>query len=185
MAKNPPAFQCYASNIIADKRYRLMVPIERCIWISIYLECWPNRAVPADPAELAKYLGYSVGDIRAGLTDRVLSFFHEVHGELVSPELEEYRSTLEERNKLKSEGGKEGARRKLDKTLKRKGTPKGFPEGFPKGLPEGLPEGSLIQSKPNQTSQTQSPVKGIVPVVDSGADTWVNDYDSYLKASKG
>ena len=63
----PPAFLCYASNIIADKRYRLMTPSERFVWVSIYLECWPNNAVPANSIELAKYLGHPVEDIEAGL----------------------------------------------------------------------------------------------------------------------
>jgi len=52
-----PAFLCYASNIIADKRYKLMTPSERFVWVSIYLECWPNQSVPTKLDELAKYLG--------------------------------------------------------------------------------------------------------------------------------
>ncbi len=107
-----PAFQCYAGNIIGDKRYRLMTLIERFIWISIYLECWPNRSVPANPIELAKYLGYQVEEIKAGLTDRVLSFFKEAKGDLICPELDEYRETLRLRNLMKSEGGKKGVERK-------------------------------------------------------------------------
>ncbi len=89
--KPTPAFLCYASNIIADKRYRFMTPIERSVWVSIYFECWPNHSVPADSYELAKYLGYPVEVIKAGLTERVLSFFKAARGELTSPELEEYR----------------------------------------------------------------------------------------------
>lgn len=104
--KPAPAFLCYASNIIANKRYRLMAPIERSVWISIYLECWPNHAVPADPDELAKFLHFSIEDVNAGLTKRVLSFFEEVKDELICPEHEEYRETLRLRNLKKSEGGK-------------------------------------------------------------------------------
>ena len=105
--KPAPAFQCYAGNIIVSKQYRLMTPIERSVWISIYLECWPNHNVPADPVELAKYLGYSVEEIKAGLTPRVLSFFKKSNGEITSPELEEYRETLRMRNLKKSKGGSE------------------------------------------------------------------------------
>jgi hypothetical protein len=175
--KPAPAFQCYASNIIADKRYRLMSPAERFVWVSIYLECWPNRAVPADPVRLAKYLGFTVEEVKAGLTDRVLSFFREEKGELVSPELEEYRATLVHRNMLKSKGGKEGAKRKRDNASRDKGIPEGYPPGEP--------EGSLIQFKPNKSNPTQSIEKGIIPVVGSGVDPWVSDYDKYCKAPRG
>ena len=161
--KPAPAFQCYASNIIADKRYRLMSPSERFVWVSVYLECWPNRAVPADSVELAKYLGFPVEDVKAGLTKRVLSFFSEVKGELICPELEEYRATLEVRNLKKSEGGKEGARRK--QIMASSGI----------GNAEGTPEGSLIQSKPNQSNQTQSLEKEVIK------DPWIEDYESAEK----
>lgn len=162
--KPAPAFQCYASNIIADKQYRLMTPSERFVWVSVYLECWPNRAVPADPVELAKYLGYPVEDIKAGLTARVLSFFKEVKGELICPELEEYRATLEVRNLKKSEGGKEGAKRKRDMASSRAGNAE--------GTPRGTPEGSLIQSKPNQSNQTQSLEKEVTQ------DHWITAYEA-------
>ncbi len=168
--KPAPAFQCYASNIIADKRYRLMSPAERFVWVSIYLECWPNHAVPADPVELAKYLGYPVEDVKAGLTARVLTFFKEVKGELISPELEEYRATLVERNLKKSKGGTKGAERKRDKASSWLGNAE--------GTPRGKPEGALIQSKPNQSKQNYPQGKGNIPV----NDPWVNAYD---KASRG
>ncbi|MCZ6897787.1 MAG: hypothetical protein O7D95_03645, partial [Betaproteobacteria bacterium] len=150
-----PAFLCYASNIIADKRYRLMTPIERSVWVSIYLECWANYAVPADPVELAKYLGYPVKDVKAGLSERVLSFFKVVNGELTSPDLEEYREKLRLLNLKKSAGGKIGAERKRCMASKELGNVQGTPRGIPKG--------SLIQSKLNQTNQTQSIKKGFVP----------------------
>ena len=164
--KPAPAFLCYASNIIADKRYRLMSPIERFVWISIYLECWPNHTVPADPDELAKYLGFAVEDVKAGLTPRVLSFFKEVNGDLICPEQEDYRETLRLRNLKKSIGGKKGAERKRYMTSIRTGNVKGTPRGTPKG--------SLIQSKLNQSNQTQSIEKVLVPI----DDTWAKEYEA-------
>lgn len=168
-----PAFLCYASNIIADKRYRLMTPSERFVWVSIYLECWPNHSVPADPIELAKYLGFSVEDVKAGLTPRVLSFFKEVNGELICPEQEEYREKQRIRNLKKSAGGKKGAERKRCMASKELGNVQGTPRGIPKG--------SLIQSKLNQTNQTQSIKKGFVPENDS----FVKEIEAYENASKG
>jgi hypothetical protein len=177
-----PAFLCYASNIIADKRYRLMTPSERFVWVSIYLECWPNHAVPADPVELAKYLGYPVEDIEAGFTERVLSFFKETKEGLISPELEEYREKNRQRNLKKSAGGKKGAERK--RYMASKGL------GNVQGTPRGTPEGSLIQSKLNQpnlphANKVQSIKKEVVPI----DDPWVKEYENYQngyeKASKG
>ena len=165
--KPAPAFQCYAGNIIADKRYRLMTPIERFVWVSIYLECWPNRAVHAHPSELAKYLGYQVEEVKAGLTVRVLSFFKEIKGELICPELDEYRETLRLRNLKKSEGGKKGAERKRNIASSRIGNVEDTPRSTPKG--------SLIQSKPKQSNQTQSIKKDVVPT----DDPWVDKYENY------
>ena len=153
--KPAPAFLCYASNIIADKRYRLMTPAERFVWISIYLECWPNRFVPSEPDKLARYLGFTVKDVKAGLSAQVLSFFKEINGELTSLELEEYRETQRLRNLKKSEGGKKRAERKRIIVSSRSGNA------------EGVPEGSLIQSKLNQSNQTQSIKKSITPLNNS------------------
>jgi len=172
-----PAFLCYASNIIADKRYRLMSPSERFVWVSIFLECWPNQSVPADPEELAKYLGYSIEEIKAGLTKQVLSFFKVVNKELTSPELEEYREKQRLLNLQKSAGGKKGAESKRSKAIKEKGNGQGIPES----KPEGSPKGSLIQSNLNQTNQTQSIKKGFVPENDS----FVKEIEAYENASKG
>lgn len=151
-----------------------MTPSERFVWISIYLECWPNCAVPANPIELAKYLGYPIEEIKAGLTTRVLSFFKEVKGELICPELDEYRETLRIRNLKKSVGGKKGAEYKRNMVNKVNGSV----QGIPKGSLLGIPKGPLIQSNQNQTNQTQSIKKEVVPI----DDPWVNDYE---KASRG
>jgi uncharacterized protein YdaU (DUF1376 family) len=168
--KRAPAFQCYASNIIANKQYRLMTLIERGIFTSIYYECWANDTVPADPNELARYLGYSTEDIKTGLTHRVLSFFDKRGSEFFSPELDDYRAALNERNLKKSEGGKKGAEQKrnnaLEVSTKAQGTPK------------GRPERSLVQTKPNQTNQNQSAGTGL----SATHDTWVDDYE---RASRG
>jgi hypothetical protein len=172
-----PAFLCYASNIIADKRYKLMTPSERFVWVSIYLECWPNHSVPAEPDELAKYLGFPVDVIKKGLTERVLSFFKEVKGELICPELEEYREKQRLRNLKKSEGGKKGAERK------RRMASKGLDNV--QGTPKGKPEGSLIQSKLNQSNQIQSLDKAFDPINDPFVKEYEKHENDYEKASKG
>src|SRR5687768_6862943 len=106
---NLPWFPLFASNMISDRRYRLMAPYEIAMWITILMECWSNGSVPADPAALAKYLGWPIEDVKAGLTERVLSFFEEAEGELISPKLEEHWQKHVERTAKQSEGGKKGA----------------------------------------------------------------------------
>ena len=140
---------------MADKRWRLMSAIERALWISILLECWPNGSVPADPAALAKWLGWSIEDVKAGLTERVLSFFKEVKGELISPQLEKYCEEVLARRAKQSEGGKKGAKLKRDKALKGEGQPIGNPQG----QPIGEPEGSLNTIKSN--SVKSNPIRSL------------------------
>src|SRR5687768_8252519 len=139
---------------------------ERAMWISIYLECWPNGSVPADPGELAKYLGYPVEDVKTGLTERVLSFFKEVKGELISPQLEEYHEKQIKRRKKQSEGGKKGANRRYNKELN--------DEGKSIGQPMGQPIGSLntIKSNTLKSNQIQSLEKEVIN------DPWLDDYDA-------
>lgn len=163
-----PYFPYYASNIIADKRYRLMSVQERAIWISIYTECWPNGAVPADPESLAKYLGFPVEEVIAGLTERVLSFFKEVKGELISPQLEDYWGKQMKLRSKKSEGGKKGAKRRWDKDSNDMPQPKGTPIA----QPIGRPMGSLNTLKSN-TLKSNSVFKE-----EEIDDPWLAGYDS-------
>ena len=144
-----------------------MTLLERAVWVSIYLECWTNHAVPSDPAELARYLGQPIDEIKAGLTKRVLFFFKKVNEELICPELDEYRETLRLRNLKKSEGGKKGAKRKRDMASRKASSVEGTPRGIPKG--------SLIQSKLDQSNQNQSINKRVIPVKDS----FLKEYEDY------
>ena len=167
-----PYFPYYASNIIADKRYRLMSMQERAVWISIYTECWPNGAVPADPESLAKYLGFPVEQVKTGLTENVLSFFKAINGELISPQLEEYWGKQTKRRHKQSEGGKKGVKAKRDKALSAQGQPSGTPQGQPIGEPEGTPQGSLNTLKSNSI-KSNSVFKEV-----NSDDPWLKEYDA-------
>jgi hypothetical protein len=71
--------------------------------------------VPADPAALARWLGWSDEDVKDGLTERVRSFFSEVEGEFISPQLEEHHKKQMRRRTGLSDGGKKGAERRWKK----------------------------------------------------------------------
>lgn len=159
--KTAPAFMVYASDTIADKRYRLMSLEERGLLLSLLCECWVNRSVPTNAGDLAQWLGYPVAAINAALTERVLSFFDEDQGELKAPELERYRGELEARRIKMSEGGRMGALRKAGKRDVR-----------PRH-PEGYPQGSRVETGRDETSRGESLGKDDSPI----DDPWVKAYD--------
>jgi hypothetical protein len=105
-----PAFQEYASDMLANFRYRTMTLAERGLMDTMRRECWVNGSVPKEPQELASYLGKPTDEVIAFLSIRVLSFFRERNDQLVCPELDAYRASLEDRAKKMSEGGHKGGR---------------------------------------------------------------------------
>jgi hypothetical protein len=112
------------------------------------VECWSNGSVPADPADLAKWLSWSIDDVKAGLTDRVRSFFEEVNGELISPQLEKHYQKHRGSKKGMSEGGRKGALRRWKKEDESIGTPLPSLIGTPLpsliGTPSGAPLATSI-----------------------------------------
>ena len=165
MTKVAPAFMFYASDAIADKRYRLMSLQERGLLLSLLCECWVNRSMPTSPADIAKWLGFPPEEIKQALTDRVLSYFDNQGGELVSPDLERYRNELEERRKKMSNGGKSGAAKKWKQSP---GQP-----SYPNSPPNGVMMGSRVEMSREEKSKGES-LESEVALVDKG---WINDYE--------
>lgn len=155
-----PAFQFYASDVIADKRYRLMSLEERGLLISLLCECWVNKSVPVDLEKQGKWLGYPLAAVKAALTERVMSFFKDEHGELISPELEEYRQDLLGKRKKLSDAGKRGAQAREEK--KRTAS-----------HPQGYLEGSRVEMSGDELNRGES-LKKDGSSID---DDWVKGYD--------
>lgn len=105
-----PAFMLYAADLLADKRFRLASLAERGLLLTLLCECWTNNFVPADGADLARYLGIDFEALRAAATERVLSHFAiretDEGRELFSPGLEKYRQRIEAIRAAQSAGGK-------------------------------------------------------------------------------
>lgn len=156
-----PAFQFYASDVIADKRYRLMSLEERGLFLSLMCECWVNKSVPDDPEKLGQWLGYPVAAIKSAMTEQVLSFFQSQQGEFNSPALEKYREELLGQRKRMSDGGKVGALKKAEKAKQALSHPQGYPEG------------SRVETSRDEMSRGESLKKEDLPV----DDAWVRDYD--------
>jgi len=129
--RNPPAFQCYASDLLADENFKLASLTERGLAFTMFLQCWVSDSVPADQIELAKVLGLSLGDIEAGLTPRVQRFFEGIGGRLVRRELAEQKAAMMDRRKEQSLGGKKGAKSKWDKAKGRLTIPIATPLATP------------------------------------------------------
>ena len=155
--KAPPAFQFYATDILANKHFRLMNLNERGCFITLLSECWANQSLPADADELSRFIGIDCEEVKKSLTKRVLEFFKISNGVLSSPDLDAYKAELEKRRSKQSAGGKKGQDIKKSK-LK---------------VPEGQPSTPRVEMSGIETSKKeQSHYK-------EGIDhEWVNDYDN-------
>jgi len=169
--KTAPAFQFYASDTMADKRYRMMTLAERGLYLSLLSECWVNRSMPAEPSAIARWLGCAVDEIKPALTERVLSFFIEAKGELTSPDLERYRTTLEERREKQSKGGRKGAKGKWDK-------PSGG-DNSPNSYPNGVSMAPRVEKSRKEKTRSELAVKPVI------TDPWIDEMDEYEQASNG
>jgi len=163
MPRKPPAFQCYAANILTDKNFRKMSLSERGLFFTMYLESWANERLPTNSEELAKYLGLNHEQIKTNLSQYVIAFFKTLDGEYVCPELEDYRHSLEVRRQKQSTGGTDGARRKKIKQQN---------QSKIEGQPISQPEGSLVQTKTNQNN-SKSYVK---EKFQDDINKWVTDF---------
>ena len=106
-----PAYQEYASDILANRSYRSMTLAERGLWDTIRKECWVNGSVPSSKIELAKYLGLPHEKIAEVLTPNLMKWFKELGRDLICPELDSYRLVLEDRRQRLSDGGRNGGRK--------------------------------------------------------------------------
>lgn len=111
--RKAPAYQEYASDLLADERIRSMSLAERGLLCSMRWQCWHGDSVPADTVKLSRLVGATEEELSANLTSCVRSFFVEiqVNGEsrLQEPELAAYREQLEEKRQQQQHAGKLGA----------------------------------------------------------------------------
>jgi hypothetical protein len=106
-----PAYQEYASDILANRSYRAMSLAERGLWDTIKKECWVNGSVPSHKPELAKYLGLPLENVIELMTPNLMTSFKVVDSDLICPELDGYRLQIEDRRQRQSVGGKNGGKK--------------------------------------------------------------------------
>ena len=95
-SKRPaPAYQEYASDILANRSYRAMSMAERGLWDTIRKECWVNGSVPSSVPVLAKYLGIDANHLQQLLSPTLISWFNITNEDITSPEIDTYRLKIE------------------------------------------------------------------------------------------
>lgn len=170
ITKTAPSFQFYASDTMADRRYRSMSLEERGLLISILCECWVNRSLPSDPQSIGKWLGFAKDSIEATLTERVLSFFKIDKNEIISPELERYRTELEERREKMSQGGKKGAKGKWNPSNG---------DSHPMNPLDRVSMGSRVEKSRDEKNSRE--IKE--DLSDSDHEEWIAEYDAQDSSS--
>lgn len=108
--RDAPAYQEYASDWLANRRWRLMSLGERGLLDTMRKECWVNRSIPSNVFEIAKIFNLQEEDVLKCLSSNVLSFFAIEGANLTCPELEAYREKLNERHNKLKEGGSNGGK---------------------------------------------------------------------------
>ncbi len=154
--KAPPAFQFYATDVLASKQFRLMNFEERGLYITLLSECWVNHSVPADEGKLSKFLGVDEAKVKPLLTENVLDFFEIRNDQIQSPDLIKYRAELDLRREKQSEGGKKG--QQLKKIKQR--------------VLEGTLEGPRVEQSRIESSRDEK------SLYDKGLHAWISDYDN-------
>jgi len=115
--RQPPAYQEYPSDLLANENYRLMSLEERGLFHTLRHYCWVNGSTPASVDELAELLGITCSHLDQVFSMRVKTFFHTCDvnmGRLVSPELRDYKRELVERSIKKSLAGKLGGQKSAE-----------------------------------------------------------------------
>lgn len=106
--KRPCAFQEYASNMLANRKYQKMSLAEKGAYHLLRLECWVNDSVPANIAALSEIIDASAEETEKILT-AIKPLFEVKDDVMTCPLLDDYwQSLLEKRLKMSVGGAKGG-----------------------------------------------------------------------------
>lgn len=140
--KSAPAYQEYASDVSAERRFKEMSLAERGLRYSMRNECWLSGSIPSDPERIGTIINRNVEEVRVAMTERVISYFEASgNGELIAPDLDRYKAELAVRREKQSAGGKTGGVRSQER---RKQLVSGTsPESRPEANHEGQLQGTV------------------------------------------
>ena len=186
----PPAYEQYASDLLANEHYRLMSLSERGLLETLRLQCWVSGSIPKDCPLLSRLTGIPEGHVSETLTARVLSFFESSSSErLVCPELLKQRERMDERRAERTRSGRKGAKAKW-------GTQKralAEPMAQPSSAMMASAEQKRTELSREDTSRKASLGNPVSIALSPASKGWVNEYDQsegcsadqYRKASRG
>lgn len=153
--RNPPAFQCYASDWLARESFRLATLQERGLLFTMLNQVWVSDSLPENPAELAKLLGLSLDVVNSALTDRVLTHFQaNGDGRLTCPELAELKSKYLSHHAERSAAGKRGA----EVRYRKRNEPYSLAIAEPSRVAIAAPEMNRVEQRRNESSRENSVV---------------------------
>lgn len=153
--KTSPAYQEYASALLANRNYRQMSLAAKGLLHHIRLECWENGNVPSNHAQLSKIVGCDRDEV-AALIAECMPFLQQINETLIAPALEEYRTRLDRVRKVRAEAGQKGGKNKA----------------IARNLPEQK-SSTVNQTKPNQTHAVNGAGNTSIPCADPA---WLEGY---------
>lgn len=106
-----PAYQEYASDMLADRQFRLMTFEQRGLLYTMRLEAWVSGPLPTDHEALSKILGIPAVRIKELLPSVLPHFFQVQDSHLVCSDLEKYRTLQEARKQRIVDGGRAGGQK--------------------------------------------------------------------------
>ena len=180
-SKRPaPAYQEYASDILANRSYRAMSMAERGLWDTIRKECWVNGSVPSSVPVLAKYLGIDANHLQQLLSPTLISWFNITNEDITSPEIDTYRLKIELQRQGMSEGGRNGGRNSQENRRKKD-------EATLEGRVKPLSRDELNRDELNRKefSKENIDMREHSAWIDEFQNTKSSSSSSYLMQSKG
>jgi len=162
-----PAFQEYASDLLAKREFRMMNLAERGLLMTMRLECWVNKSLPIKKSELSMMFGFSEQEIDSQLTPNVLSFFKHEGSNLICTELEAYRQNQEATKVALSEGGRNGGKATQEKNRKAKASLEGRSEAKLK---------PLSRDEQNRTEEIREELTNKGSLTEH--NEWINDFEN-------
>jgi hypothetical protein len=115
LLRAPPAYQEYASDLLASANFRRMTLAERGLFLTLKLECWFNETVPENATELSSLIGLPEDEIRKNFSVLVKRDFEIINGTILCPELERQRSNLIAKREAQTHGGRKGGQATQDR----------------------------------------------------------------------
>lgn len=176
--RDPPAYQEYASEFLANSTFRMMTLEQRGLLQTMRLECWANKKLPGACTQLSMYLGKQISP---DLLDSVMPFFLFEEGWIVCPELENYRSHLKEIRGKQSEGGKAGAKITNKKRSNTSNTSKSAKSSGDSQVTRRDTSESLVESSSEKQSQNQLIEKNFDYLDADGVDPLIAELNEGLR----